>query len=294
MTCNTPMPPRPARRERQYPIAEASKILEIIDKNCGNVFIAERHGKGNNKVIILPEAMKELDVMLSYGRKAPGNILEQKYLGYGHIFKDSNGNVIIIVKHFIEIHTMNRSAVSAENLGPNGEQNPGLDFLEYYRDEFLRNEAKYNIDAYGFPVDPFMQKLGRSEFVLEGHTHPDIGVFFSHTDKVSGSARAASTPISIFVCDPIRKEMLAAVGAGFEKAEVIVYSRSFERGQTATETFPFQADADGVINAASQCLRRQGCSGSIRYRTRLDGKLSLRIRILVADERKDGEISDGS
>ncbi len=294
MTRNTPMPPRPARKERQYPVAEFSKILEVIEKSCGNVFIAERHGRGNSKVIILPEAMKELDVMLSYGRKAPGNILEQKYLGYGHIVKDGNGNVIIIVKHFIEIHTMNRSAVSAENLGPNGEQNPGLDFLEYYRDEFLRNEAKYNTDAYGFPVDPFMDKLGPSEFVLEGHTHPDIGVFFSHTDKVSGSARAASTPISIFVCDPIRKEMLAAVGSQFAKAEVIVYSRSSERTKSVSEPYPVQTDADGVITIASQCLRVPGYSGSIRYRTRLDGKLCLKIRILVPDDGKDGEMSDGS
>ena len=102
-----------------------------------HVSITERHGKGQNKVIILPEAFQELKVMISYGRRSPMNFKEQKYAGFGHLFSDKNGSSVTVVSHFIQIHTMNRNPVGASNLGPNGEWNPGLDFLEYYREEFL-------------------------------------------------------------------------------------------------------------------------------------------------------------
>lgn len=224
MNNNTPMPARRPVTPRTYPICSLREAMDLVSNMCGNVYIKERHGTGVNKVIILPEAARELEVMVSYGRRSPMNVSEQKYVGYGHFLMDESGH-IAVVNHFIEIQTMNRNSVGASNLGPNGEYNPGLDFLEYHREEFLRTETKYNIDAYGYQVDPFLKLCGPSEFVLEGHTHPDLGVFFSGTDKVSGAARAASSPVCIFVCDPIRKEMLGSIGKDFAEAEVLVYSR---------------------------------------------------------------------
>ena len=144
----------------------------------------------------------------------------------GHFLVDDDGNVITIISHIIEIQTMNRNPVGASNLGPNGEYNPGLDFLEYHREEFLRNESKFNTDAFGYQVDPFLKLCGPSEFVLEGHTHPDLGVFYSGTDKVSGAARAASSPVCIFVCDPIRKKMLGSIGKDFAEADCFFAWRS--------------------------------------------------------------------
>ena len=87
--------------------------------------VAERHGTGPHTVIFLPEATRELEVMISYGRRSPMNEKEQKYIGYGHFLTDEQGHFLVIVKHFIEILTKNRSAVSASNLGPHGGIQPG-------------------------------------------------------------------------------------------------------------------------------------------------------------------------
>ena len=96
------------------------------------------------------------------------NVYEQKLYGMGHFLVDDDGNVITIISHIIEIQTMNRNPVGASNLGPNGEYNSGLDFLEYHRLEFLRNEAKFNTDAFGYQVDRFGRAHSpRSRCVLQ-------------------------------------------------------------------------------------------------------------------------------
>lgn len=304
MSTITPLPNRRPAQEKMYPVCSFKKAMSIIESKCGDVSITERHGKGENKVILLPEATSELEVMISYGRRSPMNVNEQKYTGYGHFLIDERGHVTVIVKHFIEIQTMNRNPVGASNLGPNGEYNPGLDFLEYHREEFLRTEAKYNTDAFGYPVDPFLKTCGPSEFVMEGHTHPDLGVFYSHTDKVSGSARAAKLPICIFVCDPIRREMLGSIGRNLEGAEVIVYSRNRSDRKDFGPELPLKAEPiprpnektgeniepisllDELGKIANQCIRSCGYEGYSRVRTRRNDKVCLKIKLFGRKGRR--------
>ncbi len=287
MTNHTPMPTRRPALPPTYPICSLKKAMDIIENKCGDVCIAERHGKGPNKVIILPEAARELEVMISYGRRSPMNANEQKYAGYGHYLMDESGHIVTIVKHFIEIQTMNRNAVGASNLGPDGEYNPGLDFLAYHREEFMRNEVKYNTDAFGCQVDPFLELCGPSQFVLEGHTHPDLGVFYSSTDRVSGAARAASSPVCIFVCDPIRKKMLGSIGKNFAEAEIIVYSHGAAPRADLSEDKRLIPPADEVVRLAGQCLRTRGYAGDIRLHTRMDGRGCLKIRLVIPRGRKE-------
>ena len=280
-------PALPQRRKdipKQYPCLDLKTVTDTIANKCGDIVVKERHGEGKNKVIILPEAFRELEVMISYGRRSPMNVNEQKYVGYGHTIIDEKGSVIIVVSHFIEILTKNRNPVGASNLGPNGEPNPGLDFLEYHREEFLRGEVKYNTDAYGCTVDPFLKFCGSSEYVLEGHTHPDIGVFFSGPDRISGAARAAKDPVCIFVCDPIRKQMLGNIGKTFASAEVIVYTR---RGcvcedQKKKVKPPLQKPlVNELVSLAEQCIRIKGCKGNVDVRSRRHGKAKLKIKMLI-------------
>ena len=142
--------------------------------------------------------MQELTSIISYRRRSPMNVNEQKFGGYGHFLRNPAGGMIAVIKHFIEVPTVNRTPVSAGNLGPNGELNPALDFLEYVRAEFFRTEKQFNTDAYGCEVDPFLELCGGSEFVMECHTHPDLGVFWSAADRRSGSHRAGNKPLCIF------------------------------------------------------------------------------------------------
>lgn len=285
MTAYTPLPARRPGQPKTYPVCSLKKAMEMIETRCGDVSIRERHGQGFHKVIILPEAARELDVMISYGRRSPMNAKEQKYVGYGHFMKDEKGRLITIVKHYIEIQTMNRSAVSASNLGPGGEYNPGLDFLEYHREEFLKNEARYNTDASGNLIDPFLRLCGPSEFVQEGHTHPDLGVFFSGADKVSGSARAASSPVCIFVCDPVRKKMLGSVGKNFAEAEVIVYSYSGNAKEDYYDDERLTPSANEIARLASQCICAHGYAGDIKVNTLMDGRMCLKIKLLTPREK---------
>ena len=229
MTTNRQLPQRHPAIKKTYKTCSFQQVQSIIEKQCGKVAVTERHlsehkQNAQNKVIILPEAEKELKVIVSYGRRSPMNMLEQKFIGLGHIFESGEGHHIIVVSHFIEIHTTNRTSVGARNIGPNGET-VALDLVSYYREEFQETEAEFNTDENGFMVDPFIKHAGPSEFVLEGHTHPNLGVFYSGPDRESGKARAAAGPICIFVCDPIRKEMLGSIGYDMAPAEVIVYSK---------------------------------------------------------------------
>lgn len=290
MINTTPLPPKRIRVAEEYPILSMKKIMSIIRRNCGEVYVQERHGKGTYKVIVLPEASREFEVMVSYGRRSPMNILEQKYAGYGHILKDEHDNIVIIVSHFIEIQTMNRNSIGASNLGPNGENNPGLDFLAYHRDEFIKNEQKYNTDAFGFKVDPFLDICGSSVFVLEGHTHPDLGVFYSGTDRQSGMARAAVSPVCIFVCDPIRKQMLGSIGKNFKEAEIIVFSRKVHivnAKQANNISDSPQRIVDEIVRLANKCISFQGYSGRINARTSFDGKECLSIKMTIPKTTKE-------
>lgn len=287
MTEYTPMPTKRPSQPKTYPICSFRKATNIIKSKCGDVYVKERHGKGYNKVIILPEPEQELTAITSYGRRSPMNVYEQKLYGMGHFLIDDDGNVITIISHIIEIQTMNRNPVGASNLGPNGEYNPGLDFLEYHREEFLRNETKFNTDAFGCQVDPFLKLCGPSEFVLEGHTHPDLGVFYSETDKVSGAARAASSPVCIFVCDPIRKQMLGSIGKDFDKAEIIVYSRRTAPAEDLSEDKRLIPPTDEIVRLTNQCLHTHGYAGDIKLRTHINGRGCLKIKLVIPNGRRE-------
>lgn len=219
------LPEKRLPEPRTYPKMKYEEALGLIKKECGKELSLQSHGDSRNKVFILPEAFQEFKNMVNYGRRSPMNFNEQKFNGLGHIVEDPDGGFILIVSHFIQIFTLNRSKTYASNLGPDGKPNAGLDFVHYYREEFLHREQDFNTDEYGYTVDPFLKICGASEYVLEGHTHPDIGVFLSERDKKTGEARAAKTPICNFVCDPIRKKIAGFIGRDFDSAEVILIDR---------------------------------------------------------------------
>ena len=133
-------------------------------------------------------------------------------------------------------------------------------------------------------VDPFLE-YGPSEYCLEGHTHPDLGVFWSGTDRSSGEARAAKAPVCIFVCDPIRRQMLASIGKNFENAQVIVCRRT-EKAAAKEALHPAETEppmtefpVDALMELASRCLRMDGAKGAVRCVT---GKLRRCTKVRVA------------
>ena len=122
---------------------------------------------------------------------------------------------------------------------------------------------------------------------MEGHTHPDLGVFYSGTDRVSGAARAASSPVCIFVCDPIRKKMLGSIGKDFAEAEILVFSRGTASPEELSEDKRLIPPADEIVRLASRCLRAQEYAGDLRLRTRIDGRGCLKIKLVLPKGRKE-------
>ena len=219
----------------KLPLLSVEAAMQIIIEKCGpvNIHIV---GRGSHTLIILPEAYDELIHSVNYGRLSPMNIDEQKFIGLGHFLTAERGSYMAVVSHFIQIHTMNRSGGAASCL-PEGDQvNPGLEYLTYYREKYIRNEAACNKDTRGFAIDPFLRGLGSSEYILEGHTHPDIGAFFSIPDEKLGRARASKKPVVSFVCDPIRCEMKACTGKNFEETTICICERAPAVQKTAADS----------------------------------------------------------
>ena len=104
---------------------------------------------------------------------------------------------------------------------------------------------------------------------------------------MSGAARAASSPVCIFVCDPIRKKMLGSIGKDFAEAEIIVFSRGTAHQEDLSEDKRLIPPTDEIVRLASQCLRTRGYAGDIRLRTRIDGRGCLKIKLVIPKGRRE-------
>lgn len=223
---NPPELPKDIRKKesRKLPLVSINEIFKNIRDKCPKTEM-KKYGYGRNYVIILPEAWEELKLMIGWGKKTPTNVFEQLYQGMGYYFKNANRKTILVISHFLYIYAANRSPVSA--CISNGVHDSIMNRLEYERGIYCENEKKYNKLPNGKVYNPFVDEFGCSEVNLYGHTHPDIGVFFSHDDRNSGYA-TPNMPAAIFVADPIRKQLKAMVGVEQEEAQIIVCEYSNE------------------------------------------------------------------
>lgn len=213
--------------KRVFPEIKLQTVLEMISKQCAKSTV-ERFGTCKNYeqgaadvVIFLPRATSEFYNMVYWNERHPINVLEQLYQGMGHVFMDGKRRIIII-SHFLYVYAANRTSVSAGVLGDKVDSM--MDRLEYERSIYVSNEKKCNKKKDGTVYDPFID-YGPSEAVLWGHTHPNLGVFFSPPDRVSGFA-TPDFPAVTFVADPIRKEMKAGVGIELSDAAILAYSEA--------------------------------------------------------------------
>ena len=205
------------KEEKRMTVLSIKEVFNKIEEKCETTKV-RKFGSGNHYVVILPEAWEELKSMIGWGKRTPTNVYEQLYQGMGHYFRNEDGNYILIVSHFLYIYAAHRSSTSA--CISNGEYDSMMRRIEYERKVYCGNEVGCNRTSTGKVFNPWAG-MG-SEVDIYGHTHPDIGVFFSSDDKGSGYA-TPSKPAAIFVADPIRKQLKARVGINQEESQILVF-----------------------------------------------------------------------
>lgn len=267
----------PLHTKHSFPILSKNEIDSIIRKIGKNVNVIESYREGKHTVFFLPQATSDILHITDYGRRSPKNHKEQKLQGLGIFFQDEQGYINVVVSHALEIPTRNRSAVSAATLEKDGSWNPGLDFLDYYRSEYIEHERLYNIDEHGNIVNPFLG-YGNSEYAINIHTHPDIGTFFSTPDRNNAKARASYAPIVSMVIDPVRREVLAGVGQNLEDAEIRFYNYNYADSKEKEED-PVKM----ALFLLDGCLRKKGCKGKTTCRKR-SGRTEITLRMMLPKE----------
>lgn len=291
----------------QYKQIKLSDITENISQKCGNTKFAKYGTQSNNGdvVIFLPMATKEFETMVYWGEYHPVNRDEQIYEGIGHIFMDGNRR-IVVVSHFLYIYAAERTPTSACIM--NGTFNSVMTRIEYEVDIYNKNEVKYNVRKDGTLLNPVVGIAGPSRPVLYGHTHPNLGCFFSPPDRVSGFA-TPDFPAVTFVADPIRKEMKAGVGVELSDAEILVYSyesdskvakdeiRTFSTKKT-TDAEPLRirsakpVKTDELIAEVSRDCSEllnplHGAKGKFTSRTTITGAQKIKMEMTWKPVKKD-------
>ncbi len=176
-------------------------------------------GKGDDFAFILPKAWQRIKVFFDYGEKTPNNRYEAKANLYGHRFMDAHGHYIDVVSDVEYIYAATRSetyvAVSTDGKS---------DFMQYRlkaeHSIYNRFEKARNVGRDGKLFDPFLD-YGPSEYLGDIHTHPQIGVFFSATDRASNESTLMRHNLYI-VCDPIKEDLTAMAGVDERPVRLVV------------------------------------------------------------------------
>ena len=262
---------------RTYPNMTVEEIAQIVERDCFAVE-SETYGSGNHTVIFLPQAIAELKQVVYWGERHAVNIFEQQFQGLGHIFDSGNSNTIV-VSHVLYIYSASRGPTHAKI--SEGICDTMLSRLENERRIYNDYELAYNKNKQGVTINPFVAENHLSTVVLSGHTHPDLGVFFSQPDRNSGCA-TPDFPAVTFVCDPIRRDMKAMVGVNEEAARIIIYESNVS-GDVWRDTDSYVEKSlpmgiSEVLNAANEVLASGDYSGVCKTSYRF-GNLVANIKI---------------
>lgn len=237
-TAPPPLPRcQPPVKKTVYPDLSYQDVLDIIRRHCAPVCADPLlFGAGCHHVVILPEAWEELKAMLHYGKRHPANILESQFQGLGHIFRHRDSTTVV-VSHVLKIPSASCSFTHT-TLIESPDDIPAFHAFDAEREHYRQYEARCNQYS-GKLFDPFLP-FGRSQLVVFGHTHPDLGCFFSSADHTVHRATEDFPAVSL-VCDPIRKEFKAMIGVGRESAVIHIcsYALHSPAPETTTVSGPF-------------------------------------------------------
>lgn len=204
-------------KPRFHDTLSTNEIIDIIERKC-KCRIITSVGKGP-AVIFLPHGWDNLVASTHYGKWTSENELESQYFLEGYYSKDGNGKTTTVVTHVLTPVSASRKHTTAQ-LYVEGGTNAYKD-LEEQEKSLAAYGKSGRVSKTGAELNPFYTSYGPPMRVGFGHTHPNLGVFFSETDKTSVFA-VPGEPWVTMVVDPRREEILVTTGPDLTKSQLII------------------------------------------------------------------------
>lgn len=274
------------------------EVLDIITKKCKSQIISSA---GNGPVVIfLPHAWDNLAASTHYGKWTAENELESQYFLEGYYFKDPSGRTTTVVSHVLTPGSVSRKHTFAQ-LYEEGGENVYKELEE--QEKALAEHGGAGRDSLtGAQLNPMYDRYGPPVRVGFGHTHSNLGVFFSATDKTSVFAPPGE-PWVTMVVDPRRCEILVTTGKELEKSQLIIMGvkeKQPDRNQALPQepvqskpdqskkvNFDFSSSALPEIAAMiNDFIKNNGLRFDFKINGKFPGRMKLKGSFSKADHKK--------
>ena len=243
------------RIDGSLPIGE---IANAVIKKCYACPVLESGKENESAVIFLPHAWDNLCAATGYGKWASENELESQYFLEGYFFKDEQARTTTVVTNVFAALSASRSRTSAELYSKDAKFN-AYDFIEQQEEE-LEKYASCGKDVQtGAELNPFFEAFGPPHRIGFGHTHPNLGVFFSSVDRTSVFA-IEGEPWITMVADPRRREVLVTVGKDLSPVHLIIFKAGEETKAKAFDVL--ESSADGILSKVAELLAQSKKDGA--------------------------------
>lgn len=262
------------------------EVTSIISEKC----LVEPFGFKKNAtayVFFTPHAWEVFATSIGYGKWIAENELESHYFLEGYFFTNKN-TTSTVVTNIIIPNSASQGKTFAQLYS---KENNSYAFVEQKEAELIKYASKGRVNSTSSQINPFFERFGAPIRVGFGHTHPNIGVFFSSVDKTSVFA-AYGEPWITMVVDPRREELLAAVGADMKTANIVTFKQhnrepahqnkshnittTKEVGENFIEFIKF---IDAQISS--------GCSAKIKISGKFPGKLRFKGKLNLPNRKSE-------
>lgn len=247
-------------------------------------------------VFFVPHAWETFCASVSYGKWVPENELESHYFLEGYFFVDPSGVSSTVVTNIITPKSASQGKTSAQLYS---KENNAYAMVQEKEAELIKYGTKGKNNKTGAEINPFYETFGPPCRVGFGHTHPNIGCFFSSVDRTSVFA-VPGEPWITMVADPRREEILAAVGTELLTANVVTFGLKKKEvispSQSNGKPSPVSASSGEIVEQFIGFIRfvdaqlSAGCSAKIKIGGKLPGTLKFKGEVSAPHRRKKTKV----
>lgn len=262
------------------------EVASIISEKCLVETSSLKKGE-KAYVFFTPHAWESFSSSIHFGKWVPENELESQYFLEGYSFVDKIGVTSTVVTNIVTPNSASQGKTSAKLYS---KENNAYTTVEAREAELAKYSSKGKINKTGAQINPFYEKFGAPCRVGFGHTHPNIGCFFSSVDKTSIFA-VPGEPWITMVADPRREELLVAVGSEMRIANVVTFKNK-KKETTNNSNKCSNSSSNEVVDDFIEFIRfmdtqlNAGCSAKIKIGGKLPGTLKFKGELNIPKRRK--------